>query len=193
MKSMRRKPIVRCDKPFALFILIPLGAALCQQPTQPEATGPHNCSEVLREVGWTIPGLAGAKEKSRHPSLGEQGEWTITEMEPTQPEGVLTSVKCLSDSPNRIEVDEVPIKVLGLTSYEYRGHLFAYKIYFVLESLRGDGTRVESASESGKYFIDIDGSGRFTLMVPPKSLRAFNTPPVIPDWVKSSHPGVSKR
>jgi hypothetical protein len=87
--------------------------------------------------------------------------------------------------PNRVEIEELPIKVIELSSYKFRGHLFAYRIQFIIETLHEDGTRAEMASESAKFFIDIDGSGRFTVMMAPNSLRELWAPPIVPDWVRS--------
>lgn len=76
---------------------------------------------------------------------------------------------CPSDLPSRVKIADRPINVLELSSYEYRGHVFAYRVYFAAETRLHDDTRVETGSVSTVFFIDVDGSGHFTcgfLLIP---------------------------
>ena len=151
--------------------------AKCAPMSAPSST----CSE-----GWKVPGLEGAKASDEQSSPEAKSEIRLRVLKPAQAEGALTLVRCPADSPGRVEINEVPVKVLQLLAYEYAGSLFAYRVSFTQETSLAGGTRTETGGESAVFFIDVDGTGRFKLMKPPSSLKELYVPPVVPDWVRRS-------
>jgi hypothetical protein len=167
-------------------VFLHLGIACAQDATGAGQMRSHECSEFYRSEGWTVPGLKGAKASGEQSPPEAKSEIRLKVLKPAQVEGALTLVRCPADSPGRVEVDEVPVKVLQLLAYEYAGSLFAYRVSFTQETSLADGTRTETGGESAVFFIDLDGTGRFKLMKPPSSLRELYAPPVVPDWVRRS-------
>ena len=167
-------------------MLLHVGIAFGQDATGAGQMRSHECSEFYRSEGWKVPGLEGAKASDEQSSPEAKSEIRLRVLKPAQAEGALTLVRCPADSPGRVEINEVPVKVLQLLAYEYAGSLFAYRVSFTQETSLACGTRTETGGESAVFFIDVDGTGRFKLMKPPSSLKELYVPPVVPDWVRRS-------
>ena len=105
-----------------------------------------------------------------------------TKLAPVNPETTLTKVWCTRDQGGRLQIDEEPIGVIWLLSYDFDGRVFAYGVKYVEEWIL-DGTRRQLGAESQVVFYDLDGSGRFTLMKGPGGPLI---PTFIPDWIKKS-------
>jgi len=167
----------------AIAIVMVLGTmnARCQSKTE-QNTGP-TCSfaEVYRQEGWTIPGLDGAKKQLRQAWKDKPG-FFITSLQPSQPESfIFPNASCPYDHPGRLVIENRPIRVMNLISWDYQGKVFGYEVVYALQVIE-NGARTELAAATAVQFFDIDGSGRFSVMRPPDYRNLF-APTVVPDWL----------
>jgi hypothetical protein len=170
----------------ALMLVISFGAtARSQSPQQINSTPACSFSEIFRKEGWTVPGRDGAKPKSKRAELGGQPGVFVTRLEPAQAEADLTELWCPPDHPGRIEVDQMPIKIVDLWSYDLDGSVFAYRLLYARERLDADGTREDTGMVIAVYLYDVVGSGKFTTMIGAKQGVGYFVPSFMPDWIKS--------
>jgi hypothetical protein len=148
------------------------------------ANGEKTCSfsEIFRKDGWTIPGLPAkqAGKYVRKPVTEKMSDVFATMLTPVKPETTLTKIWCAHDQGGRLQIDEEPIGIIWLLSYDFEGRIFAYGVRYVEQWIK-DGIRRQLGAESQVIFYDLDGSGRFTLMKGPGGPLI---PDFIPDWVK---------
>jgi hypothetical protein len=169
-------------------ILIVLGTenTFCQQPSQNVASPVFSFNELYRKDGWTVPGVLGAKAIKQRGKLSNIEGVFLTMLQPGEVEANLTDLHFDQDHKGRIEIDDLPIKVLQLWSFDFDGRVFAYRVMYAKEVL-DNGKREELATAVTVFFYDMGGSGRFTAMRWPKldkSTGFGNLPEFIPDWVK---------
>ena len=98
-------------------MLLHVGIAFGQDATGAGQMRSHECSEFYRSEGWKVPGLEGAKASDEQSSPEAKSEIRLRVLKPAQAEGALTLVRCPADSPGRVEINEVPVKVLQLLAY----------------------------------------------------------------------------
>ncbi len=165
-----------------MIILIVIGSANAypQQPPTGAVTPACSFFEIYRKDGWTVPGVHGAKEKIHRAAFHNIPGVFVTVLEPLDRESTITQIWCPHDHTGRIEIEDLPIKILDLWAFDYAGRVFAYGISYGNEAIE-DGTRVQLGSASAVIFYDLDGSGRFSLR---KGTNYPLMPDTIPDWVK---------
>lgn len=169
----------------ALLIAFGVGSACCQQPAQKDASQVCSFAEIYRKDGWTVPGLDGAKVKSQRARLSNLPGVFVTMLQPAEPETFFQNLGCPQDHPGRIEIENAPIKVLDLWSFDVGGRVFAYRISYAREAVN-NGVRSELAAASTVFFYDADGSGLFTVVRGGTMGVGSFAPAYIPDWAKSS-------
>jgi hypothetical protein len=145
-----------------LFLLI-----VPSLPAQPSISKPaHNrCdfSEVYRAEGWKIPGLSGAKAKTRPASLSNHPGVFLTDLNPGESETELMMPRCPLGSPGRLAIETRPIKVTEIWKIDFGGKVFAYEIAYTDQKIGKDG-RINLLSGGRVIFFDTDGSGSFAVM-----------------------------
>jgi hypothetical protein len=169
----------------ALLIVLGVGKACCQQSVQSSASETCSFAEIYRQDGWAVPGLVGAKAKSQRAKLSKLPGVFVTMLQPAEPETFFQHVWCPQDHPGRIEIENAPIKVLDLWSFDFGGRVFAYRVSYAREAMK-DGVRSELAAASIVFFYDADGSGRFTVVRGGTMGVGSFAPAYIPEWAKSS-------
>ena len=136
-------------------------AAIPQQAAHKEESPKCSFSEAYRKDGWTIPGLQQATVKSRAAFKNIPGVFAIT-LSPVEPETTIMQISCSRDHSGQIEIEDLPIRILDLTAYEYNGRVFAYGISYEKQAVENN-VRVPLGAASGVLFYDRDRSGRFTV------------------------------
>jgi hypothetical protein len=170
----------------AILLVVGTAQLIAQEPAKSDATPACSFSEIYRKDGWTVPGVSGAKVKQRG-KLGNISGVFVTVLKPVEAETNIAEIWCPSDHPGRLVVDDRPIRILALWSYDFDGRLFAYRINYALQTI-DNGTRNELAAAIAVFFYDTDGSGRFTVSDGGKSVNGRGLgylPSFIPDWAKS--------
>jgi len=169
-----------------ILIVLGAGSAFSQEPSNGDSKVNCSFSEAFRKDGWTVPGVRGAKVVRQRSALTNMPGVFMAMLEPAEAETNLTDIHCLGGQSGRLEIGDIPIKILKLWSFDYGGAIFAYRLEYADEAIQ-DGERGELGSESVVMFYDIDGSGRFTLMAHPKIKgTSWFMPTFIPDWAKNS-------
>jgi hypothetical protein len=178
------------EKLLAVALAVASTNAICQSASQDDAATPKcSFSEVYNPDGWTIPGLAGAAQQGRAAVKDKPG-YFVSSYQPIKAETFIPQdVSCPYNHPGRLVIENRPVRVVQLISWDYEGKLFMYEVFYALQVIY-HGTRTELAAESQWQFFDVDGSGRFTVMRPVD--RNPFAPEMIPDWVHLSTkpPGV---
>jgi len=174
----------------ASALVIAIGAASAQQPSpiqKPETqAAPPTCSfsEIYNKDGWTVPGVDGAKVKQRAKFTNMPGVF-VSILEPLETETNMTEVVCDRNHPGRLEIEDAPIVILALWSFDFGGKVFAYRISYGCEAM-DHGKRDHLACSSTAFLYDVDGSGNFTQRdgggVNGKGIGFM--PSFIPDWAK---------
>ena len=168
------------------LLLAPLSYPPSASSQEKSDADPSSCniSEVYRDGGWAVPGLKGAKAKSRRgPLVFHRGtelvmpEVSITVLTPGESQSTFTYYRCSPDHRGRLETGEYPIGILQMFKFDLDGRVFAYLVHFGRERFE-NGKRVDFGTESQFMFYDLDGSGRFTLRRYSKS----PAPEFIPEW-----------
>jgi hypothetical protein len=140
-------------------------------------------TEIHKKEGWTVPGLLNAKIKS-HATYRNIPDFTITILKPVDDQATLTNIWCSSRNGGTITLEDAPIRVLKLWSWEYKGRIFAYSVEFGKQAIQ-HGERIDIGAASGLVFYDKEGSGIF-------SVRKYAQLPITPDWTplekKGGHP-----
>lgn len=101
---------------------------------------------------------------------------------PAEPETYFLHVWPAEDHPGRIEIENRPIKILDLWSFDIGGQVFAYRVSFAREAIQ-NGVRTELGASSTVFFYDLDGSGKFALMRWAGVGVASYLPSPVPEWV----------
>jgi hypothetical protein len=149
-----------------IFFLIPFFEKVPQQPPSIAPARTCSFSEIYKPEGWTVPGLKDASIQMRG-NVKMRGNFTnlpgvtLTKLQPVNEETMITEIYCSPDQ-GRLEIEELPIRILELTQYEYKGHVFAYGLEYEKNVIH-NGERSRLAAASGFLFYDPDGSGRFTI------------------------------
>lgn len=163
-----------------LAIIVACTNAPCQQSSD-KAEAPTCCySELYRKEGWVIPGLKGAKSGYRVAVPDKHGVY-LTKLEPTANGATIQKFTCSREHAGRVEIEDLNVGIINLTSFDVGGHIFAYNLVY---GIAGIGT------EWSVRFYDLDGSGRFTLR---RSERNRFVPELIPDWVEDSSKNSTER
>jgi len=155
-----------------IFIAFVEGA----QSQKPVENGPPpNCdhTELYRKDGWAVPGIKGAKRKWRT-AVPNKPEVYVTELEPATRASTIQSFRCSIEHPGRLEIGDVDMGILYLSSFDVGGRVFAYTMVYGVDGI---------AAEWSIRFYDLDGSGRFTLR---RSERNRFVPELVPQWVQDS-------
>jgi hypothetical protein len=121
-----------------------------------------------------------AAKKSKRVGVKDMPGVFVTMLTPIEPQTMMTEVWCPPDGSGALHIEEEPIGVLSLLSFDFDGRVFAYGVRFGTERIE-NGTRVDAGMESYVMFYDLDGSGHFTLR---KGTRGILIPDFIPDWVQ---------
>lgn len=169
----------------ALAIMFNLGTtcAFSQDSLPSKSTATCSFSEVYAKGGWTIPGLEGAKPQHRQEWNNKPG-FAITQLLPGNAETFISpDVWCPYDQPGRLDIYNRPIRVMILASWDYKGKVFGYAVSYALQNVER-GVRTELGAASTVQFLDIDGSGRFTVMRHLSGISDPFVPPMIPSWVQ---------
>ena len=158
-----------------IFCVVAIAAAFasCAYPQRVEQGSPLKCdySELYKKEGWTIPGVDGAQKKWRAPIQEKAGVYR-TELQPSRRAAKMQSFLCSREHVGRMEIEDRDIGVLGLSSFDFGGHIFAYDLIYGVDGI---------GAEWFVRFYDLDGSGRFALR---RSETNRLVPDLIPDWVK---------
>src|ERR1700720_1411174 len=169
----------RISFPFFLIVL-GYGKLFSQQPSPGPGTPTCSFSEIYREDGWTVPGVAGAKVKGQRARFSNIPGVSVTVLIPVESESTVTGIWCPPDHAGRLEIEERPIGILNLWFFVFEGRVFAYGISYGKEVIQ-NGTRVPIGSSLAAMFYDVDGSGHFKVR---KWSRYPFMPDFVPDWVK---------
>lgn len=153
------------------LIVVACTNAYSLRPSDEPETQSCSYSELYRKDGWSIPEINGARKKQRSPVL-KKPEVFMTELEPKMHRSTLQRFSCSRDHPGRIEIENLEVGIIGLTSFDVGGRIFAYNVVYGMDGI---------AVEWSVRFYDLDGSGLFTLR---RSERNRFVPELIPDWVK---------
>jgi len=166
--------------PFTSLLMV-LGTSMVfsQQPTPKPTLPTCNFSEIYKADGWTVPGLLNARVKKRA-TLSNIPGVTVTIFEPVQPETTITAINCSRDLDGRLEIEELPIKILELSAYEYKGRAYAYGLSYERQAIQ-NGARVPLGAASGFLYYDLHDSGRFTMRKWAKWPFVPNPPPNAPN------------
>jgi hypothetical protein len=105
----------------------------------------------------------------------------VTVLAPVEQEAVMTDMWCSRDYSGRIEVEDVPIRVLDLWAFDFAGRVFAYGVSYGKDAIQ-NGVRVPIGASSAVMFYDMDGFGRFKVR---RAAKYPFIPDVIPDWAKN--------
>jgi hypothetical protein len=168
-----------------LAIILVVLASLDAFPQQlaPKAATPTTCSfsEIYRKDGWTIPGLPGVKVKGQRAKLTNMPGVFVTVLIPRESEAMMTDIWCPPDHSGRLEMEDQPIRILDLWSFDFSGRVFAYGISYGKDAMQ-NGIRVPLGAASAVMFYDLDGSGHFTVR---RWARWPFMPDFIPDWARN--------
>jgi len=158
------------------------GDSLPAQSSNPES-GEKGCgfSEAYLQQGWSMPGVPGAVPKGDRLSLSNRPGVFVTEMKPGKSDFTLTVLQCSLDSPGRLVVRPLHVKVLALWRFDVDRRVFAYGVQYEPQYVVG-GLSSGSLEYVQAIFYDVDGSGRFTVMRYDNA-RMFGSLQV-PEWVK---------
>jgi hypothetical protein len=174
--------------PFAsALVLLGTSVAFPQQPAPKDATPNCTFSEVYKKDGWTVPGVHGAKVKQRATLTDLPGVF-VTILEPADAQTNIPEIWCPQDHPGRLVLDDSPIRIMVLWSFDCGGRVFAYRISYAEEAIY-NGERHELAAATSVFFYDMEGSGKFTVLDAGKRLNGKGwgyLPSFIPDWAKNN-------
>jgi hypothetical protein len=166
------------------FALLFMGRADSQALVQGDAT--ITCGQsgsITKKEGWTIPGLKGAKLK-QHATLENLKGFSLTIMEPGDAESIITYARCSQTGTEIEEKTDLPIKIIKLSSYDFGGRVFAYRLEFSRETVQ-NGVRGELGGSFRVFYYDMDGSGRFSFAEFLTTISGSMIPAFIPDWAKN--------
>jgi hypothetical protein len=176
------------------FRLLPSAAILvlvllCQRVNAQVAKPTHTeCefSEAHQPGGWKIPGLSKAVPTSQRLSLetspgGVVPGVFVTELK-AKSISTLVLPKCSREFAGRLSLLSMTVKVLKMSKVDFNGRVFAYVVDFEPQFQASDGPRGTLGFIS-VVFLDVDGSGRFTVMRYNRQ-PTFLFSPEIPEWAR---------
>jgi hypothetical protein len=147
--------------------------AQSQQPVEDDPPPACVYTELYQKDGWAIPGIKGAKKKWRT-AVPDEWEVYITELAPPTRASTIQSFRCSREDAGRLEIEDLNMGILSLSSFDVGGRIFAYTLIYGVDGI---------ATEWSVRFYDLDGSGRFRLR---RSERNRFVPDLIPDWVRNA-------
>jgi hypothetical protein len=166
----------------AIILVILAGKnAFPQQHADADAVKTCTFDGIYRKDGWTIPGMPAKQADVKYPRKPYSNMPGVfgTMLTPVNPETTYTRIGCSRDNSGWLQIDEQPIAIIWLFSFDFEGRVFAYGIRFGLERIE-NGVRRDAGMESALVFYDLDGSGHFAL----KKSAGLPFPDFMPDWVK---------
>lgn len=128
--------------------------------------------ELFRKDGWDIPGIKNATIKGARAAIPDHPDVYLTVLEPATRVSTIQSFRCSREHSGRLEVEDVEIGIVALSSYDVGGRVFAYNLTYGVDGV---------AAQWSVTFYDLDGSGQFRLRR--SQARGF-APELIPDWVR---------
>ena len=171
---------------FALLVIVQIS---CPSRAQEPPDHPNNAicsfSEAYRVDGWAVPGLNGARPRGDRQRVSNLQGVFMTALQPSDLQTTFEHVWCPYDHPGRLVVENEPIKVLDLWSFDFEGHIFAYRMSYAKE-VADHGERSELGASSAVFFYDIDGSGHFAVVTGTTGGRGTLVPDRVPNWVNSN-------
>jgi hypothetical protein len=120
-----------------------------------------------------MPGVKDAKSKWRVAVPNKTGVY-MSELEPIRHKASIQSFSCSREHSGRVEIEDLNVGIINLTSFDVGGRVFAYALTYGIDGIGAEWTA---------KFYDLDGSGRFTLQ---RSELVRIVPDLIPDWVRGS-------
>jgi hypothetical protein len=161
-----------------LLSLLTANVTCCQE--EPPGLRTNGCGfiELLNRSGWAIPAVANATTKISGAKVKQEGlpdDVTVDVLEPRNPDGFITLVRCFPDQPGRLEVRNQPVRVKEIWRFKRNGRIFAYKVNAELTAENG----VTLGSAEVLLFYDPDGSGQFKLQRDVAGAK----PLFVPAWV----------
>ena len=172
-----------------VLIIVASAAVYSQEGLDKTATSACSYFELYRKDGWTIPGVHGAKVKSKRMAFTNIPGVYVTMLEPSKSESTMTDIWCSREHNGRIEIEDRPIRILDLWAFDFGGRPFAYGLSYGVDVVE-NGKRMPIGASTSLIFYDLDGSGRFTLS---RGARFPFTPDMVPDWVKDRPKGSAKQ
>jgi hypothetical protein len=92
--------------------------------------------------------------------------------------------KCSQEIPGRLDMPAVTVRVLKMQKVDFNGKVFAFVVDYEPQFME-NGVPHGTLGFVQVVFLDVDGSGRFTVMRYNLPLRkTFLFSPDIPEWVK---------
>ena len=155
-----------CCAVFCMLVIV--GNASSQSPISNAPTPSCHFSEVYRKDGWIIPGLEGAKTGGQRMVFKNLPGVYVTILEPTTSESAITDIWCSREYTGRIELEDQPIRILHLWTFDFGGRKFAYGLSYSIDAIE-NGKRIPVGAASAVIFYDVDGSGRLVEFVPESS------------------------
>jgi hypothetical protein len=167
----------------ALVFILCTSSAFTQTPATSSSSSKCQFSEVLRQEGWTIPGVDSAKPKPRT-SLARHAGMFVTMYEPLDAEVNLTIATCKSTQEGRLEIKDISVKIIRLWAFDAGSKPYAYRLEYA-DAASNDDKHSDPGSSSIIFFYDLDGSGLFTLFKYADSTKSSSLPSIIPDWAQN--------
>jgi hypothetical protein len=167
----------------ALFCMLAIVGNALSQPLSKAPAPLCSFSELYRKDGWAIPGLEGARIKGQRMAFNNLAGVYVTMLEPATSESIITDVWCSRDHDGRIEIEDRPIRVLNLWSFDVGGRKFAYGLSYGVEAIQ-NGKRIPVGTSAALMFYDVDGSGRFKVL---RGAKFPFVPDMVPDWAKTGN------
>lgn len=92
--------------------------------------------------------------------------------------------RCSQESPGRLSLTSVAVRVLKMRRVDFNGKVFAYVVDYEPQITESNGTH-RTLCLLSVVFMDIDGSGLFKLLRYNGTLRkSFLFSPDIPQWAR---------
>jgi hypothetical protein len=147
-------------------------------------------SEMYRPEGWKIPGRSDAVPKSERMSLktspgGVVEGVFVTEMKAKSISNLLLP-ECSHESPGRLSLSSVTVRVLKMWKVDFNGKVFAYVVDYEPQFIQS-GHPHPTLCFVSVVFIDVDGSGFFKVLRYNLPLqKSFLFSPDIPQWARQA-------
>jgi hypothetical protein len=138
--------------------------------------------EVHRNDGWKVPAISADVEvKDRRAKFENIPGVYVTVLKPKEPRTTMMDIWCSRENRGRIEMQELPIRILHLWRFDFEGRVFAYGVSYGNDAIQ-NGKNIPLGSASAAIYYDVDGSGLFKIRR--GAIYPF-MPDLIPDWVRT--------
>jgi hypothetical protein len=135
-------------------------------------------SKIVKKTGWELPKKNELKISSKEDIDFEGFSISVTNLKPKKDIDAEYQEYFLKND-NSLSIKNINTRLIGINSYEIKGKIFAYKVFYAFLLIGSDGSRGLAGAVFSVYHYDEDGDGVFETLYTNKQSTDY-----LPEWIR---------